>query len=234
MLAVTQPNNTVTTQHPARKLPAEVLQPDMTERTLVTPRRHPCSLVGSSSRREIRNTVECHLGVRNSSGDPYRNPLLEIANMNRDTFATHLSEATAAVLALTRELIVEFLPESPLYYVFINPNHWSNLPPFEGDELVCPEDPFPATLVADTAESVINRLWRQGKVPMSIYIKVESQDNDHTYVSLECCNCFAGIDRIRHKCEGYPPFHCTGNPAPPNWDDVTTHGRFSLYWHARN
>lgn len=150
--------------------------------------------------------------------------------MNHDTFTKHFSDATAVVIALTRKLIVESLPDSVLYYVFVNPNAWPHRQPFEVDEEIYPEDAVPAELVDASADSVISRLWHHNRVPRSIYIKVESQDNDNTYVSLECCGRFTASDQIRHNCEGYPPFHCLGPSVPPNWDNVETHGRFSLYW----
>lgn len=153
--------------------------------------------------------------------------------MNHDTFAKHFSDATEVVIAHTRKFIVESLPDSVLYRVFVNPNAWHSQRPFEVDEEFYPDDMTPTTLFGASAGAVISRLWHDGRVPRFIWIKVESQDDDNTYLTLECCRGFTGTDRICNKCEGYPPFHCTGPGIPPFWDNVEAHGRFSLYWQTQ-
>jgi hypothetical protein len=150
--------------------------------------------------------------------------------LTRAQFADNLKRGTEAL----REDIARYcwnqLPEGDRYFVLLNSS-------FDGNPLAPGEHIFPdhATAQTDvrvawTAEEVVERLWRNGKIPEWIDITPYEADADFLYSELRCCGRFTDEEvHLYHKQEGYPPFHKFGPIFPVGYRDLEQDGKFDLH-----
>ena len=156
--------------------------------------------------------------------------------MKKDTFTEHLETVTARVVPFTRRYVVNPLPEEVQYLLY--PNRSGGLARLNEDEEIFPEESLAKGTKPDpaTASQVIEKLWRNGKVPGWINVTVESYDDKYSYLRLDCCGRFTeNQNLIYHVEEGTPPFHCLSPPLPnlPGGEkySVDKSGKFDLYWY---
>lgn len=148
--------------------------------------------------------------------------------MTRETFETNLRNAIRSTLDVTRQYVLDDLPEDVRLLVVPNCSFDGN--PLEGDEEVYPGEELPqgTTLAPKTEVEAVNLLYRSGKVPEWINVQVDSADGQCSYLTLECCGRFTAMENyLYHRDGGIPPF----NPqvAMPGLNyDVETDGKFPL------
>ena len=83
-------------------------------------------------------------------------------------------------------------------------------------------------IIIDSADSVVEILWREGKVPEWINVQARKQDSASTFVKLVCCGRFTKEKKhLYHIHEGRAPFHVLGPPLPVGYQEGD---KFSLYW----
>lgn len=165
--------------------------------------------------------------------------------MTREDFSQHLLLATERVLAFTRLLVTDILPDSVQY--MIRPNESFDVNPLHPDEVVFPEDTIPhdGHREPTDAAGVIDFLWREERVPEWIDVRVHHADAECTWIELRCCGRYTANDQwLYHKKQAcLPPFQILGPPMPRDWfrDEqgqvdrrmplekrLRLHGRYSL------
>jgi hypothetical protein len=150
--------------------------------------------------------------------------------LTREQFRDNLKSATDAV----RENIARFcwneVPGRDRYFIILNSSYDGN-PLAAGECIFLDHDrPQTDTRVARTAEDVVERLWRNGKVPEWIDITPYEIDADFLYSELRCCGRFTDEEvHLYHKKEGYPPFHRFGPIFPVGYRDMERDGKFDLH-----
>jgi hypothetical protein len=154
----------------------------------------------------------------------------EVRNMERETFQRHLGRGAEASRQKTLPLVTNTLPPSNRYYVRLNCSFDGN--PLHQKEKVFPDHNVPQTdqTIAYSESEIVERLWRDGFVPVWINIKPYAVDKSHTYFELICAGRFTNEDSdvLYHRKEGYPPFHA-GVVVPPNWTPKSP--KFDLHHH---
>lgn len=151
--------------------------------------------------------------------------------MDRETFAKHLCLAATSVVPLTREFVLDPLPDATAYLVYLNQSFDEN--PLRGDEELFPDDSLEGEPAPCDAGAVIRKLYRSGKIPEWINVSVARADAETTCLRLDYCGRFtAQDDPLYHPLEGYPPFHCLGPPLPPYWKSAELNGKFALHWRS--
>jgi len=157
--------------------------------------------------------------------------------LKKDTFIKHLEAVPARVVPFTRKYVVNPLPDKVQYLLY--PNRSGGRAVLHQDEAIFPEESLAKGKATKpdpiTASQVIEKLWRNGKVPEWINVTVESYDDEYTYLRLDCCGRFtANESLIYHVEEGIPPFHCLGPALPPlpggEKYSIDKFGKFDLYW----
>ncbi len=149
--------------------------------------------------------------------------------MEKQVFLNNLLEANSVALEFTRPIVNQELPQ--ISKVLLIPNCSYDGNPLEDDEEVFPNDSIPEGKVIGplTLEEATNRLWRNGKVPEWVNIRVYDCDDSFSYLLLESCGRFTGMSKhLYHKNEGYPPFHVQSPYLPHNWESVESDGKFDL------
>ncbi|HEV2765580.1 MAG TPA: hypothetical protein VGV38_21530 [Pyrinomonadaceae bacterium] len=155
--------------------------------------------------------------------------------MEREIFRQRLGEASERAVAWAREHVSNPLPADCLFLLY--PNQSDDRDPPRGDEETFPEESLPDGnfLGPLSAEEVVGRLWRNGKVPEWVNVAVKACDARRTYLALLCCGRFtAREDLLYFASEGHAPFHVTSPDLPPRWRSVEESGKFDLYWRGQD
>jgi hypothetical protein len=111
-----------------------------------------------------------------------------------------------------------------------------DIAPLRAPEVVFPQDSRPArgrarALRACGAPTVVEELWRDGRVPEWVDLGVADVRRGSTVIEMLCCGRFTDDESLLyHRAEGWPPFHVTSPVLPP--DHVG--GRFTLRWMRRH
>ena len=165
--------------------------------------------------------------------------------MTAAEFSQHLHLATERVLAFTRLLVIDTLPDRVQY--LIRPNDSFDVNPLHPDEVVFPEDTIPHGGYREPTDAagVVEFLWRAGRVPEWIDVRVIRTDAEWTWVELRCSGRFTANDQwLYHKKQAcLPPFQILGPKKPREWfldeqgrrdrrmpleTQLRLHGRFPL------
>ena len=151
---------------------------------------------------------------------------MDSVNLSRDIFKKNLQEAAIITHDFTRTIVTTQLPDAIAYTILYGCSYDGN--PLIDDEKNFPEDYDQELITTTSAEHVTNLLWRDGFVPEWINVTVSHEDGKFTYILLECCGRFTGMEKhLYHRGGGIPPF----NPqvAMPGLDyDLETDGKFPL------
>lgn len=129
--------------------------------------------------------------------------------MEKEDFKINLKKALDGLIDFTQEMVTNKLPHE---YKFIIKTNCS----YDGNELTADEEVYPDDKIDETSSinpatesTVIDYLWRNGKVPQWINLQVSSCDSNFSYITLECCGRFSAI--LNHK-DG--PFRALGPNIP--------------------
>ncbi|MBA4149836.1 MAG: hypothetical protein H0X66_17110 [Verrucomicrobia bacterium] len=150
--------------------------------------------------------------------------------LTREQFAENLKQGTEAVRKNIARLCWNELPDLDRYFVILNGSFDGN--PLAPGEVLFPDHNMPQTdtRVPRTAEEVVEKLWRAGKVPAWIDISPYEIDGNFLYSELLCCGRFTNEEsHLYHKPEGYPPFHIFGPVLPVGYRDLEHDGKFDLH-----
>ena len=150
--------------------------------------------------------------------------------LTREQFGEHLKRGMEAVRKNIARLCWNEVPEQDRYFILLNSSFDGN--PLAPGEHVFPDHDVPQsdTRVARTPEEVVERLWRDRKVPEWIDITPYEADAEVLYSELRCCGRFTNEEvYLYHKQEGYPPFHIFGPILPVGWRDLEQDGKFDLH-----
>lgn len=151
---------------------------------------------------------------------------LEAVDISRDSFKRNLISAANYAVEFARTLVSNNLPNKIRYVVFLGASYDGN--PLEEGECTFPEDYSQRERHFDESESVVNLLWRDGKVPEWINVIVQSETPEYTNVKLECCGRFSDkAENLYHVNEGRAPFHVLG-PNLPQGYDLSSREKFDL------
>lgn len=135
--------------------------------------------------------------------------------MDRETFASRFASSAARARDFAQTLVLESLPRDLLFRVRLNSSNDRNASP---EAVVYPEDSAyerANALRRCSLETVIDTLWRDGRVPEWINLSAIDTTDDATLVEVVCCGRFtADDDRLYHQQEGAPPFHVLGMTLP--------------------
>lgn len=150
--------------------------------------------------------------------------------LTREQFAKHLELGIAAVRKSIAKYCWNELPNQDRYYVILNSSYDGN--PLAAGEYLFPDHDLPQfdTRAPHSAEEVLTRLSRDGKVPEWIDITPYQADGAFLYSELLCCGRFTDNDAfLYHKGEGYPPFHIAGPVWPVGYTSLERDGKFDLH-----
>ncbi|MEO3819550.1 hypothetical protein [Plantactinospora sp. B24E8] len=140
--------------------------------------------------------------------------------MDRDLFAARLAESAEAARSFAQTLVVERLPAPLVFRVRLNQSYDGH-PPRPG-EVRYPQDSEPDrrnALWRCDAGTVVDELWRDGRVPEWVNVAVVGETGTATIIELVCCGRFTDDEsRLYHIREGVPPFHVLGPALPPVHD----------------
>lgn len=149
--------------------------------------------------------------------------------MERDIFVARFRQSSARALDFAQSFVTQQLPQK-WFLLYTNQSYDGN--PLHNDEEVYPEErsSIQQRPVPFTEDSVINKLWRNGKVPEWVDMAVQECDADFTFINLRCCGRFTSNNELLyHQYEGRPPFHVTGPRLPPGWEGIEKSGKFDLH-----
>jgi len=127
--------------------------------------------------------------------------------MTKEAFHKNLSEASRSIIKATKDYVLDQLPDETCFLIVPNCSFDGN--PLEDDEEVFPHETLPewTTLPPKTENETVNHLFRNGKVPEWINIQVDSADEKFSYLMLECCGRFTGLEKHLYYIRGgMPPF----------------------------
>lgn len=150
--------------------------------------------------------------------------------LTREQFAANLERGIKAVRNNISRLCWNAVPEGDRYFIILNSS-------FDGNALAPGEHLFPDhdrpqvdARVARSVEEVVERLWRDGRVPEWIDITPYEVQGDFLYSELRCCGRFTDQEALLyHRKEGYPPFHIFGPVLPVGYRDLERDGKFDLH-----
>ena len=143
-------------------------------------------------------------------------------------FAARLIGSAQRARDFARDLVVEVLPDAVAFRVLFNQSN-DDVVPLRASEVVYPHDSG-RVLPDCAAQTVVDELWRDGRVPEWIDLSVVDVGQGSTVVEVLCCGRFTDDEALLyHKVEGAAPFHVTSPALPPGHDG----SRFSLYWMHR-
>ena len=136
--------------------------------------------------------------------------------MKKEDFKQNLQKALDGLIDFTQEMVINKLPAHYKFIIKTNCSFDKNL---EGDQQIFPADKINETSSINPASesTVIDYLWRNGKVPQWINVQVSSCDSDFSYVTLECCGRYSAF--LNHK-DG--PFRPLGPNIPYRYLDPIT------------
>lgn len=153
--------------------------------------------------------------------------------MDRPTFAARLHAAAAAARDFARKFVCESLPDPLRFRVRLNSSYDGN--PLVGDEVVYPDDGgFDRAFALHDidADTVVDTLWRDGRVPEWINLSVIGERGAATLIEVLACGRYSALpEYLYHETEGYPPFHVLSPTLPPDHEDGGR-DRFSVHRHA--
>ena len=155
--------------------------------------------------------------------------------MDRETFKHRLVQTSERAILSAREHVFNHLPDEYRYLLFPNQSYDGH--PLEADEEVFPHESLPGRkyLGPLDLEQVIDRLWRDGRVPEWINVSLEACDANWSYLQLDCCGRFTATEELLyHRGQGRQPFQVLSPNLPPHWESVEQNGKFDLYWLGRN
>ncbi len=150
--------------------------------------------------------------------------------ITREQFRRHLQLGTEAVRHNIELLCWNEIPALDRYFIILNGSYDKN--PLAPGEYFFPDHNCPQTdrRIPRSAEEVVERLWRGGKVPEWIDITPYEVDGTCLYSELLCCGRFTDQENILyHRGEGYPPFHKFGPVLPNGYRDLKQDGKFDLH-----
>ncbi len=149
--------------------------------------------------------------------------------MTQGDFQTNLREAIRSTLETTRRFVSDELPDKARLLIVPNCSYDGNS--LKDDEEIFPGEEVPqwTTLPAKNEAEAAAFLYRKGKVPEWINVKVDFVDSQYSYLILECCGRFTGMEKhLYHRGGGIPPF--SPQVATPKLDyDIETDGQFPLH-----
>lgn len=131
--------------------------------------------------------------------------------MKKEDFKKNLEKAVNGLIDFTQEIVTNNLPDTYKFIIKTNCSYDGN--ELEDDEEIYPDDTINESSSINPASTltVIDYLWRNGKVPQWINVQVSSCDSNFTYITLECCGRYSSI--LNHKdspCRAlgpYIPYH---------------------------
>ena len=150
--------------------------------------------------------------------------------LSREQFVQHLGLGIAAVRSNITRFCWNDLPSGDRYFIILNSSYDGN--PLAPGEHVFPDHDVPQAdaRVPRSAEEVVERLWRDGKIPEWIDITPYEVGDGFLYSELRCCGRFTDDEgHLYHKREGYPPFHIFGPILPVGYRDLEHDGKFDLH-----
>jgi len=148
--------------------------------------------------------------------------------MTKEAFQKNLSEAAHLTIKATKDYVLNKLPDEVLFLIVPNCSFDGN--PLGDDEEVFPSETLPewTTLPPKTENETVDHLCRNGKVPEWINILVDSADDKFTYLLLECCGRFTGLEKhLYYTRNSTPPFGLK-IPMPSLEYKLEKDGRFRL------
>jgi hypothetical protein len=152
--------------------------------------------------------------------------------MDRDLFAGRLRAAAAGCRDFALRFLEEDLPPELRFRVHLNSSYDGN--PLHADEVVYPEDSsarLGRALTKCTAETVVETLWREGRVPEWINLSVAGVAPDATMIEVLACGRYTANEALLyHAREGAPPFHVLGPTLPVGYREGQ---RFSIHHRSR-
>lgn len=147
----------------------------------------------------------------------------------REQFRRHLLLGTEAIRSEIARYCWNEIPTLDRYYIILNGSYDKH--PLAPGEYFFPDHGRPQTdrHIPRSAEEVVERLWRDGKIPAWIDITPYEVDGTCLYSELLCCGRFTDQENILyHQREGYPPFHKFGPILPVGYRDLEQDGKFDL------
>ena len=153
-------------------------------------------------------------------------------DISREGFESNLVGSASYAVEFARTFITNILPDSIKYMVYLNSSYDESA--LEEDEYVYPDDNELSKKLFSDNDSVVELLWRDGKVPEWINVTVEAEDDEYTTVKLECCGRFSSNEKyMYHAHEGKAPFHVLGPPIPSGVN-VDKGDKYDLYWDKKD
>lgn len=136
--------------------------------------------------------------------------------MTRDDFGIILDKATASALAFAQKLVLQSLPVQPVYEVHLNQS-FDELP--ATDSVLFPHEDN-LVLKAQSRDSVVECLFRDGRCPEWIDISAHAVGPDFTLFRLLCCGRFTSDDSrmYYHSC-GLGLFGIKSPDLPKSYQD---------------
>ncbi|GAB1264784.1 hypothetical protein [Aurantivibrio infirmus] len=157
---------------------------------------------------------------------PEHERLVNAIDLSIEGFRKNLICAASLARDFSQGYILEVLPEKIKFIVLLGQSYDGR--PLEEREVAYTEDYEERERLFDSADSVVNLLWREGWVPEWINVQIRKEDSTFTYVELVCCGRFSNDKHlINHAHEGRAPFHVVGPALPLGYRDGE---KFSLYW----
>jgi len=158
--------------------------------------------------------------------------------MDLEIFQKHFLSASKSAIETGRRYLLDALPASVRYHLYPCQSYDGNtalemlgINPLYDYEEVFPEDALPPGefLGPLDFEQCCDWLYRDGKLPEWIDVRVAQVDHEYTCLRLLCCGRFTKKDMyLYHQEEGYPPFHATPPACPRDWESLEKDGKFSL------
>jgi len=157
-----------------------------------------------------------------------KSDLVHMVDISRAGFASNLLSAAQHALEFARTLVFNELPDEIHYFVYLGASYDGHALT-EGEETF-PEDYSERTREYNSSSDVVDLLWRDGKVPEWIDVKVVSEGGKYTNIKLDCCGRYSSDERdIYHAHERHAPFHVVGPPIPPACE-TNRKEKYDLYW----
>lgn len=137
--------------------------------------------------------------------------------MTKKDFKINLEKALEGLIDFTQEMVINKLPYDCKFIIETNCSYDGN--ELEDDEEIYPDEKIDETnsINPATKSTVIDYLWRNGKVPQWIDVQVKNCDQSFSYISLQCCGRFSAYPN--HK-DG--PFRALGPNIPYPYVDPTS------------
>ncbi|MDI3285785.1 hypothetical protein [Polyangium sp. 15x6] len=136
--------------------------------------------------------------------------------MDRATFASRLDSASRRARDFARELVVEPLPDEIRFDVVLDASYDKN--PLHPDEFVFPDDGerfSRSDLMGLDAATVIDVLFRDGKVPEWINLAVTHEGGGRTFVEVLCCGRFTANESLFYHAGGGVSAFSRARPVDP-------------------